>query len=241
MFARRRFRAWHGSGAWLLILALAAAPRAHAQFEVFDPASFGQLMAEASTLNQELTTVRAQLVQARAQLQAMTGGRGMQLLLSGTVRNYLPTDQAGLAAAASGGGTYGMLSADVQTAMRAFTVLSGAQLAGLSSAGGQELAQRRQAIALSQAVSREALSNSSSRFGALQQLVNAIGAASDQKAALDLQARIVAEQGMLQNEQTKLQALYQGALAGRWAAEQRMREQVIAAHGSFGARFQPVP
>jgi type IV secretion system protein VirB5 len=184
---------------------------------------------------------RAQLLQARAQLQAMTGGRGMQLLLSGTVRNYLPTDQAGFVAAASGGGTYGTLSADVQTAMRASAVLSRAQLAGLSSAGSQALAQWRQGIALSQAVSREALSNSSSRFDALQQLVNAIGTASDQKAALDLQARIAAEQGMLQNEQTKLQALYQGALAGRWAGEQRMREQLIAAHGSFAGRFQPVP
>ena len=51
----------------------------------------------------------------------------------------------------------------------------------------------------------------SDRFTSLQQLISAIGGATDQKASLDLNARIAAEQGMLQNEQTKLQVLYQVA------------------------------
>jgi type IV secretion system protein VirB5 len=100
---------------------------------------------------------------------------------------------------------------------------------------------QRQSIALMQAITRAALANSSNRFSALQQLITAIAAAGDQKASLDLNARIAAEQGMLQNEHTKLQVLYQTTVAERWADEQRVREHVIAAHGSFATRFQPAP
>jgi type IV secretion system protein VirB5 len=85
------------------------------------------------------------------------------------------------------------------------------------------------------------LSNSSSRFAAIQQLISTIGTAADQKAALDLQARIAAEAGMLQNEQTKLQSLYQVAQAQQWANTQQDRESVISGHGQFTQRFEPSP
>jgi len=58
---------------------------------------------------------------------------------------------------------------------------------------------------------------------------------------LDLQARINAELGMLQNEQTKVQVLSQAMQAQEAAGRQQQREQVIAAHGHFADRFQPVP
>ena len=73
----------------------------------------------------------------------------------------------------------------------------------------------------------------SRRFQSIQQLINAISRASDQKAILDLQARIQAEQGMLQNEATKLGILYQTAQAEEWARKQRVREQAIASIGSL--------
>jgi type IV secretion system protein VirB5 len=63
----------------------------------------------------------------------------------------------------------------------------------------------------------------------------------DQKASLDLQARISAELGMLQNEQTKLQALFQATQAQESALRQQARELAIAGQGSFATRFQPVP
>jgi type IV secretion system protein VirB5 len=94
---------------------------------------------------------------------------------------------------------------------------------------------------LLQGLTRQALANASGRFASLQLLINAIGQAGDQKAALDLQARIVAEHGMLQNESTKLQALYQGVQADEQANMQRTRELVVAGHGQFAARFQPQP
>ena len=94
---------------------------------------------------------------------------------------------------------------------------------------------------MQQALAEEALANTSNRFTSIQSLIAAIGTAGDQKAILDLQARISAELGMLQNEQTKLQILYQSTQAQESSLRQQAWEQVIDGHGRFGARFQPVP
>jgi type IV secretion system protein VirB5 len=98
----------------------------------------------------------------------------------------------------------------------------------------------RQSIALLQALTQDALSNTSERFSAVQQLINAIPTARDPKGILDLQARIGAEQGMLQNEQNKLQVLFETALSQEWELQQRQREQILAGHGRFATRFEPV-
>jgi type IV secretion system protein VirB5 len=46
---------------------------------------------------------------------------------------------------------------------------------------------------------------------------------------------------MLQNEQTKLQSLYQVAQAQQWVNEQQDRETSVAEQGLFSSRFEPVP
>jgi type IV secretion system protein VirB5 len=84
-----------------------------------------------------------------------------------------------------------------------------------------------------QVMARQSLSATSDRFTAIQQLIDAIPRARDPKAIMDLQARISAEQGMLANEQTKLQVLHQAAQAEEWARVQRAREQAIADIGSL--------
>jgi len=117
--------------------------------------------------------------------------------------------------------------------------MSPAQLAALPPPAQQQVLADRQAIALRQAVATQALSNSSDRFAALQGLIAAIPSARDQKGILDLQARISAELGMLQNEQTKLQVLAQATEAMSAVNAQREREQVIIGQGQFATRFQP--
>jgi len=224
-----------------LAISLAAAPAARAQWAVVDVGAIAQLMQEVRTMTQQLLTAQAQLQQANATLQSMSGGRGMQLLLSGTNRNYLPTSSAQLTSAMQGSGSYPGLSLGVRNAVSANAVLTPAQLATLSPADQQRIAAARQAAALRQALAEESLSNSSSRFAALQSLISTIGSASDQKAILDLQARITAELGMLQNEQTKLQVLAQAGDAINAANAQRNLELSIAEQGRFETRFQPVP
>ena len=222
-----------------LMLYVAALPAARAQWAVIDVGAIAQLIQEVQTLRQQLTTAQAQLNQAEAALATTTGNRGMQLLLGGTNRNYLPTSAAQLTAASQGGGGYPGLASGVQASINSNAVLSPAQLATLPPPAQQQVVADRQAIALRQAVAAQALSNSSARFAALQSLIAAITSARDQKGILDLQARINAELGMLQNEQTKLQVLAQATEAMSAVNAQREREQVIIGQGQFATRFQP--
>jgi type IV secretion system protein VirB5 len=221
--------------------AIAGVPAAQAQFAVIDAAAVAHLISQAQTLTQQLAVARAQLAQIEAQYQAMTGDRGMQSLLSGTVRNYMPAQWSQWNSVLNGNGGYGALSTAFQASLQANAVLTPQQLAVLSPDERAHIIAARQSVALLQALSQDALGNTSGRFAAIQQLIDAIPSARDQKGILDLQARIGAEQGMLQNEQTKLQVLYQAALAQEWATQQRAHEQVVAAQGQFATRFEPTP
>ena len=215
---------------------------AHAQWAVIDVAAVTRLTTEVRTLEQALTTERQTLEDTRQQLAAMTGNRGMGGLLDNVRRNYLPTDWGQLSAALEGtSASYGTLAAGVREALAEDTVLSPAQLQVLSPPARAQILSDRRTAALLQAISREALANSSGRFALLQQLIDTISRAHDQKAILDLTARIVAEQAMLENEQTKLRVLFATAEAERWADEERAHERAIAAQGDFATRFQPTP
>ncbi|MGH8199427.1 MAG: type IV secretion system protein [Steroidobacteraceae bacterium] len=227
----------------IIILAfLAAAPAADAQFAVIDVAAVTQLVTEVQNLEQALAVARSHLAEAETELRSMTGDRGMEQLLAGLNRNYLPTDWAQLTAAVnSSSSAYAALSRAIQEAISEETVLTAQQFAKLSPDTQQQVATDRGTAALLQGVARQALANASGRFADLQQLVNAIGTASDQKGILDLNARIGAEQAMLENEQTKLVVLIATAEAQRWADEEQGRERAIAGQGQFATRFQPTP
>lgn len=214
---------------------IAAAPAAHAQFAVIDLAAVTQLVTEVRSLEQALT-------EAKAELGSITGNRGMAQLLAGIDRNYLPTGWPQLSAALGNGGSgYPSLAAAVQQALAADAVLTPQQVATLSPDRQQQLTADRQTAAMLQALSRQALANSSDRFTGLQQLISAIGATVDQKGILELVARIGAEQTMLENEQTKLRVLIATAASQRWADEEQERERAVAAEGEFATRFQPTP
>ena len=221
--------------------AIAAAP-ARAQMAVIDAPALANMIQEVQTTQQVLTAARSQLDQAQQALQTMTGSRGMQLLLGNVARNYLPTTWSPLNGAPQGlNASYPTLATSVLALVNGNAVLSSQSLAALSPADQQRIVSARNMAATDQALSRDALSNSSSRFSDLQSLIGTIGLASDQKGILDLHARISAEQGMLQNEQTKLQSLFQVQQADAAAAREQMQEQVVAGHGQFASRFQPTP
>jgi type IV secretion system protein VirB5 len=216
------------------LLALGAPRLANAQFAVIDVASLTQLIQEYETLQQELTTAQNQLSQARSEYAAMTGSRGMERLLGGTVRNYLPGSWTQLSQVMSGSSSgYGGLAGQVQSLIQANAILSATQVSRLSPAQQAQLTFARRSSALAQVSARTALANSSERFSALQQLISAIGSATDQKGALDLSARIAAEVGMLQNEHTKIAVLSEVQRAEERAHAQQLREQAIADQGSL--------
>jgi type IV secretion system protein VirB5 len=227
----------------LLILLSVLAPRpAAAQWAVIDVQAIAQLIQQVQTLQQQLLVAQGQLQQARQSFTAMTGPRGMQSLLGGINRNYLPTSSGQLAGVFQGsGGAYPALARDAQGAVSANAVLSPAQLATLAPADQAQIIATRRAAALRQSIAQQALANSSARFASLQTLIASIGTAQDQKAILDLQARISAELAMLANEQTKLQILAQALQAQEAANSARQRETALAEQGQFATRFRPSP
>lgn len=219
---------------WLVALAvLGTVPAAHAQWAVIDVGAIAQLLNQIQIMEQELRTAQNDLAQAQQAYQSMTGSRGMQYLLSGTVRNYLPSNWTQVQSAMNGTGSYGSLNTGIQSSIAANSVLSPAAMQNLSPADRTLIQTQRQNTALLQNVSQQALATTSSRFASVQTLINSIGTATDPKAIQDLQARIFAEQAMLQTDQTKLQALYQAAQAQEVARRARAREQAISDGGSL--------
>lgn len=216
------------------LLLMCGTPAVHAQWAVIDVGAIAQLIEQIATMQQQLETARNTLRQAEQQFRATTGGRGMERLLSGTDRNYLPANWAQLEAAMQrADGTYSALGARLQAVLNDNALLSDERIATLSPMEREQLEAARRSAAMFQTTSRQALETTSGRFEALQELVDAIPAAQDQKAILDLQARIAAEQAMLVNEQTKLNVLHQVAQAEELARKQRIREQALTDIGSL--------
>lgn len=225
---------------FLLIALLGGVPQAQAQWAVIDVGAIAQLIEQIATLREQLETARDQLNQARRQYDAMTGGRGMENLLRDQQRNYLPPDWASLEGVLNeASGAYSALSRQLEAVVSANAVLTPGQLAGLSDQEREQLLAARNSAAMFQVTSRRALEVNSARFASLQQLIDAIPGATDAKAVMDLQARIAAEQLMLQNEQTKLMVLQQAMEAEERARRQRAGELAIANIGSL-RRLTPV-
>lgn len=218
----------------LAILALGSIRPAHAQFAVIDVASIVQLVQQVQQLEQQVATAKSQLSQAQAEFAAITGSRGMQQLLSGTNRNYLPSNWTQISQILSGSsGSYPALASQLKGQISSNAVLTPSQVNSLSTNQLAQLTAARQAPALLQTLSRTAVTNSSNRFSSLQQLISAIGSANDAKGALDLATRIQAEEAMLQNDESKLQGLYQVAQSQEMARRQQVREQAISDQGSL--------
>ena len=228
--------------ALLGILLLTCALQPVQAIPVVDAGAIAQLVAQIEYWKQQIQGMTDQLAQLKTTHDSMTGPRGMERLLVGTSRNYLPAEWQQLDQALRGlSGTYGELARGVRTLTDRNAVLTVAQLNALSPEVRTIIEEDRRAMALRQVTSRDALANVSSRFQAIQQLINTIPNANDPKAVFDLQARIQAELGMLQNEQTKLQMLEQVAQADEAARRQREWEVAVAGQGRFATRFQPQP
>jgi type IV secretion system protein VirB5 len=203
---------------------------AHAQFAVIDVGAITQLIVQVQTLEQQLQTAQQALSQAQQIYQSTTGNRGMEQLLSGQVRNYLPSSWSQLTAAQNGTGD--ALGTSITGAMNANAVLSPQQVSQFSPAQQNLLKLMRQSTALRQGLATQSLSTTSNRFNSLQQLITEIGSAGDQKGALELQSRTQSELAMLQNDNTKTQVL-EGAVEAQEAAwKLRILEQTIADIGS---------
>ncbi len=214
-----------------LAASIAVAPAAQAQWAVIDVA--GHRAADSGSADHcssNWPPPAAQLLQAQQALQSMTGDRGMEHLLGGTVAQ-LPADRTGrrsLRRCRAGGRLRRAVGRHPAASINANAVLSAQQLGdAVRRPTSSKFRRRANGARCCRHLAQQALANTSSRFASIQSLIAAISTGDGSEGDLDLQARISAEQGMLQNEQTKLQVLNQASAgAGVVQCASRQREQV---------------
>ncbi len=226
-----------------VVWAVGVVGTAQAQFAVVDVGAILQLKEQITYWQQQITAMQEELSQLQATHAALTGPRGLENLLPISIdaRNYLPTSWTEIEQLLAGqSARYGALAQALAASLQSVALLSPEELAMRSPLELEVLEGGRKHAAWLAATTRGAYAEASARFASLQQLIAAVGQVADAKAVADLQARIGAEQSMLANEQAKIELLAQMAQAEAALQAQRQREAVIASHGQFAARFQPV-
>jgi type IV secretion system protein VirB5 len=216
--------------------------RGNAAMAVIDVAALRQLVAQIDYWKRQLGAMTNELNQLKATHDALTGPRGMHVLLpiDEVARSYLPRDWGEVALVLQGrSAEYARLAGAVEATVDAHAVLTDVELGALGAGERAQVLEARRAAAGLQVLTRESYAQAGARFGQLAQLVQAIGVAVDAKAIEDLQGRIAAEQAMLANEQAKLLALSQAAEAEGRVRAMQTKERAIAGHGQFATRFRP--
>ena len=215
--------------------ALAAAPSVHAQQIVHDPRALAQMIEEARTTLDQLRALQTQVEQGRqlfdslndlSDVNALAGELGLP-----TVRNPLP-DMRALRAAADGDlSALGDL-ADRADAIRRDTRLYTPPAGDLDPAEAyyrDSLERAGARTARDLAVGEAVAGAADRRLQGLETLRSALDTAPNARAVLDLEARLAAEQAMIQNEQVRLQGLALTQAAEARLEEQRARERAEAA------------
>lgn len=205
-------------------LTAAAVGGARAQMIVFDPQAVAQQMQQLQQQVQQLNTLRQQLEQGQqlySSLNRLTDVNSVaQLLSRPEIRSALPTDYQQIQSlfSGAGAGTFGSAAS---------SFLSGNS--HYSSPGNdfysQEIARLAKSTAGGQSLAQSIYDAASKRMDGLEQLRQRIGTSTDAKEILDLQARIQAEQGFLQIDVLRMQALGQIQQAELAVSKQRRDEE----------------
>lgn len=218
--------------------ALASAPTVQAQQIVHDPRSLAQMIEEARTTLEQLRALQTQVEQGQQLLDSLNTLSNVNALAGElglpTVRNPLP-DMRSLRAAADGDlSALGEL-ADRADAIRRETRLYTPPAGDLGPAetyyrDSLERAGARTArdLAVGEAVAGAA----DRRLQGLETLRAALDTAPNARAVMDLEARLAAEQALIQNEQVRLQGLALTQAAEARLEEQRARERAEAARAA---------
>jgi type IV secretion system protein VirB5 len=216
-------------------LVLAAAPTVQAQQIVHDPRPLAQMIEEARTTLDQLRALQTQVEQGRQLFDSLNDLSGVNALAGElglpTVPNPLP-DMRALRAAADGD-----LSALGDLADRADAIRRDTRLY-TPPAGDLDPAEAYYRDSLERAGARtardlavgEAVGGAADRrLQGLETLRSALDTAPNARAVLDLEARLAAEQALIENEQVRLQGLALTQAAEARLEEQRARERAEAA------------
>lgn len=214
----------------ILAMTFFVSTASHAQWAVIDAAAIKQQIEQVAAWKKQFAQMQNQLQTQKETFQSMNGSRGMAALVNNpSLRSYLPKDYKQILN--SGFGNSAQIRADAKK--------FGIENTKLDARGDAAKAFENSAnqAAVNRATAEEGYKQASDRFAGIQQLLDKVNDAPDPKAISDLQARIQAEQVMLQNENIKLQMLSQLALAQKDLANQQATEIRMKSSKGIVPRF----
>lgn len=209
-------------------LAAVTAVPAHAQQVVYDPTSFAQMVKDARTAIEQLDSLKAQVQQGQELFASLNDLSNVNAIAERLglpeIRNPLP-DMATLRSAADGDlSAFGELAERADAIRRGTRVYTPAAPSAAADALERSGARTARDLAIGEAVDRSA----TDRLEGLETLRRALDTAPNARAVMDLNARLAAEQALIQNEQVRLQGLALTQAAEARLEEQRARERIAA-------------
>ena len=218
-------------GAAAAVLMTAAAAPANAQMMVFDQDAFLRMADQLRTAADQLNELKTQVAQGKQlydDFNKLTNVNSLgDVLNNPALRRYLPAEVQDTSRLLSGTltdlGSIGSRATSIRDANRLFTPVT----TGLSTVEQyyqDSLMKSGDRAARDIALGESAYRTATQRQAGLDELRLALNNAKTAKEVMDLQARIAAEQALINNDQMQLQGLAMMQDAERRLAEQRDRE-----------------
>lgn len=187
---------------------------------VIDAANLANTLENLVQWGKQLQAMKEQYEQQVQQYNSLNGARGMANLVNNpALRKYLPANYQDILN--NGYGNWESIRNSAKVIDLADTHMKN------TSATGKAFEANANQAAINRATYEDAYSKANNRFDDIQTLLDKVNNAPDAKDIADLQARIQAEQVMMQNEQIKLSMLTQLAQAQKDLAEQATKERRI--------------
>jgi type IV secretion system protein VirB5 len=234
----------------LLVLAGALtvlAPPARAQLAVYDATSYAKILQQAQTAMQQLQRLETQVQQGRQLLDSLNVNSNVNAIASQLstpqLRQFLPDIsryEAAIRGDFGGLGDLGIRAGQIRTANRIYTPAAAAAQVGADKYSTDALEQSGNRIARDMALGESIGDASAQRLQGLEQLRQALDTAPNARAVLDIQARIAAENALIQNDQMRLQGLAMVQQAQDRMQTQRDREQARQSTDEAEAAFRKV-
>lgn len=219
---------------------LTTANNAHAGIPVIDVASILQAVMDYITTGEQLVEIKNNYDQAKQTYEALNGVRGLGTILNDAndqnARRYLPEEYALVTALSNGEsvGGYGSLQSLVGNLKRTVTTIAPDTFAEGTDAR-VVYDHTINTLATQKAIGQNAYGSAAGRTGNIENLIATIGSATDPKAIAEIQARIAAEQALVENENTRLQAMNYMQQVEQQEARQRSAEVI----GKWGTSTLP--
>lgn len=217
----------------MLAAAVMFGGQAQAGIPVIDAANLANSLQQVIAWGEQYTQMAQQYQQLVQQYNqavttynSMSGIRGMADLVNNvTLRRYLPNEWSQVMNLLDSPGGYTNLQSSINSIKGAVQIVAIEDThLDPNSAAGRAFVGRQNQAATNRALTEEGFKQASDRITAIQELIDKVNGVPDQKDVQDLQARIQAEQAMVQNETVKLTLMAQLQQAQRDIAAQQARE-----------------